>query len=89
MDLIKADSDIYELVKGYDGKTKLSGGVFKIESQRVTYQARHGEYINKIMEDDKFILNGKIHDDDIHAIDQVRLGNAMPGIVQKLSLIHI
>lgn len=85
MDLIKADSDIYELVKGEDGKTKLVDGGFKIESQRVTYQARHGEYINKIMEDDKFILNGKIHDDDIHAIDQVRLGNDMPGIVQKMA----
>ena len=87
--LLKADDDIYELLKHPDGKLKFVGGGFKRLKQNVNPNLRADEYLDKARtEPERFLLNGTLHDDDLRALEMMRLGGEMPGFLGNLDVAY-
>ena len=88
-DLLNADKDIYELLKHPDGKLKFVGGGFKRLKQNVNPNLRADEYLDKARtEPERFLLNGTLHDDDLRALEMMRLGGEMPGFLGNLDVAY-
>ena len=88
-DLLKADDDIYELLKHPDGKLKFVGGGFKRLKQNVNPNLRADEYLDKARtEPERFLLDGTLHDDDLRALEMMRLGGEMPGFLGNLDVAY-
>ena len=87
--LLKADDDIYELLKHPDGKLKFTGGGFKRLKQGINPNLRADEYLDKARtEPERFLLDGTLHDDDLRALEMMRLGGEMPGFLGNLDVAY-
>ena len=88
-DLLNADKDIYELLKHPDGKLKFVGGGFKRLKQNVNPNLRADEYLDKARtEPERFLYDGTLHDDDLRALEMMRLGGEMPGFLGNLDVAY-
>ena len=88
-DLLNADKDIYELLKHPNGKLRFRGGGFKRLKQNVNPNLRADEYLDKARtEPERFLIDGTLHDDDLRALEMMRLGGEMPGFLGNLDVAY-
>lgn len=89
IDLILADKDIYSLAKDSNNKLKYAEGGFVHERTPINPNLRYAEYELEAREKGgDFLLDGKFHDDDIRALELVRIGKPMPGFISKLDMVY-
>lgn len=87
--LLKADDDIYERIKHPDGKLKFKNGGFTRLKQGINPNLRADEYLDKARtEPERFLLDGTLHDDDLRALEMMRLGGEMPGFLGNLDVAY-